>query len=90
MTGHENVWVNYELSWWKSGHRAQIAWGRGRAAYFSLLAQPAAVRRGMVGMRPGGRRTIVMPVRIADVHEEHGRNRSEAGVMDVVLRGIVE
>jgi FKBP-type peptidyl-prolyl cis-trans isomerase len=88
LSGDENVWVNFTKTYWRSGHKFLAAWGPLRADYFSLLAQAAGVRRGMIGMRPGGRRTIAMPERIADVHEEHGAAMESANI-DVVLRGVV-
>jgi len=89
LRGDENVYVNYVKTYWRSGRVFLVAWGPLRADYFSLLAQPSGIRRGMIGMRPGGRRTIAIPERVADVHEPYGRGGMEAANIDVVLRGIV-
>jgi FKBP-type peptidyl-prolyl cis-trans isomerase len=89
LTGDENVWVNYVKTYWKSGRVFLVAWGRLRANYFSLPAQPPGIRRGMIGMRPGGRRTIVMPEAIGDIHEPHHRGGWEAATVDIVLRNII-
>jgi FKBP-type peptidyl-prolyl cis-trans isomerase len=89
LTGHENVWVNFVKTYWRSGRKFLVAWGPLRANYFSLPALPSGIRRGMIGMRPGGRRTIAIPEPIADVHEPHHRGGMEAANIDVVLRNIV-
>jgi len=89
LRGDENVWVNFVKTYWRSGRVFLVAWGPLRADYFSLLAQSSGIRRGMVGMRPGGRRTIAIPERVADVHEPNHRGGMEAANIDVVLRGIV-
>jgi hypothetical protein len=89
LRGDENVYVNFVKTYWKSGRKVFTAWGPARAEYFSLAAEPAGIRRGMIGMRPGGRRTISMPERIADVHEPHHRGGMEAAIIVVVLRNII-
>ncbi len=83
------MYVNFVKTYWKSGQKFLVAWGPASANYFSLPASPAAIRRGMIGMRVGGRRTIAMPERIADVHEPHHRGGMEAATIDVVLRNII-
>jgi FKBP-type peptidyl-prolyl cis-trans isomerase len=89
LTGHENVYVNFVKTYWKSGRKFLVAWGPASANYFSLPAEPDGIRRGMIGMRAGGRRTISMPERIADVHEPHHKGGMEAATIVVVLRNII-
>jgi FKBP-type peptidyl-prolyl cis-trans isomerase len=85
VRGDENVYADFVKTYWRSGRKFLVAWGPLRAEYLSLSGQAAGIRRGMIGMRPGGRRTIVMPRAIGDVHDPDGTGWEIAHV-DIVLR----
>jgi hypothetical protein len=89
LTGRENVYVDYVKTFWRSGRKVFAAWGPMRAEYVELATQMDGIRRGMIGMRPGGRRTIAMPRTISDVHPPDGRGTFVDAQIDVVLRKIV-
>jgi FKBP-type peptidyl-prolyl cis-trans isomerase len=88
VRGDENVYVDFVKTYWKSGSKFLVAWGPSRANYFNLPSEAVGIRRGMIGMRPGGRRTIVMPRAIGDVHDPDGTGWEIAHV-DIVLRKIL-
>ncbi len=87
IRGDENVYANYSKSFWKSGAKFNVAWGPLRAQFLNLSAEAPGIRRGMIGMRPGGRRVILMPRTIGDVHDPKG-GWADARV-DMVLRKIM-
>jgi FKBP-type peptidyl-prolyl cis-trans isomerase len=89
LQGDENVYANYVKTYWKSGRKFLTAWGPGRVEYLSLPGQAPGIRRGMTGMRPGGRRTIAMPATISEVHTPNGGPEFVAGQVDIVLRKIL-
>jgi hypothetical protein len=89
LTGHEIVYADFVKTFWLSGKKFLVAWGPHRAEYLDLEAQASGIRRGMTGMRPGGRRTIAIPRTIADVHPPDGSAGLVAARMDVVLRTIL-
>ena len=81
------VYADFVKSYYRSGRKFLVAWGPHRASYLALGAEAPGIARGIAGMRPGGRRTIVIPRDIADVHDPDGEG-FEIAVMQVVLRGI--
>lgn len=89
LTGKEIVYFDYVKTFWRSGRKVYAAWGRLRAEYLDLATAPEGIRRGMIGMRPGGRRTIAMPKSISDVHPPDGSGTFVPAQIDVVLRKIV-
>jgi hypothetical protein len=89
VRGDDSVYANLAKSYWKSGIKFYAAWGPLRAEFLNLSSQAPGIRRGMIGMRPGGRRVIVMPGAISDVHEEHGGTGWEDARVDIVLRKIM-
>jgi hypothetical protein len=88
LHGDEVVYANFVKTYWKSGRKFLVAWGPARFEYLDLPSQALGISRGMTGMRPGGRRTIVMPRAIGDVHDPDGTGWEIAHV-DIVLRQIV-
>jgi FKBP-type peptidyl-prolyl cis-trans isomerase len=89
LQGDEDVYANFVKTYWKSGRKFLTAWGPGRVEYLSLPGQAPGIRRGMTGMRPGGRRTIAMPATISDVHTPSGGAEFVAAQVDIVLRKIL-
>jgi FKBP-type peptidyl-prolyl cis-trans isomerase len=89
LTGKEVAYVDYVKTFWRSGQKFLVAWGPLRAEYLDLPSQAPGMRRGMIGMRVGGRRTIAMPKSISDVHPPDGSGRFTAAQVDVVVRKIV-
>jgi FKBP-type peptidyl-prolyl cis-trans isomerase len=89
LRGGEIVYADFVKTFWRSGKKFLVAWGPLRAEYLQLPGQAAGMRRGMIGMRPGGRRTIAMPRAISDVHPPDGSGNFTAAVVDIVLRKIV-
>jgi hypothetical protein len=89
VKGDEIVYVDYVKTFWRSGRKFLVAWGPMRAQYLELATEAEGMRRGLIGMRPGGRRTIAMPRTISDVHPPDGSGTFVAAQVDVVLRKIV-
>lgn len=89
VTGRDAVYVNYVKTYWRSGEKFLTAWGPRRVDYLHLAGQAPGVRRGMIGMRPGGRRTIGIPGAISDVHNPDGGMDFVAAQIDIVLLKIV-
>lgn len=82
----EDLWGEYIQAYYRSGQIYYGDWGR--AVYMTRGGASAGFNRGVVGMRPGGRRVIVIPRDLADVHDPDGTGW-EIGYVDVVLRSIV-
>jgi FKBP-type peptidyl-prolyl cis-trans isomerase len=89
LQGGESVYADFIRAFWRSGRVFYSAWGPMRAEYIDLEHEAEGVRRGMRGMRPGGRRIIVIPRAIADVHEPVNELHWEDAYFDIVLRTIV-
>jgi hypothetical protein len=89
LTGHELLYADYVKTFWRSGRKVYAAWGPLRAEYLELATAPDGIRRGMIGMRPGGRRVIAMPKSISDVHAPHGAGGFADAQIDIVLRKII-
>jgi len=87
--GKEVVYVNYVMTFWKSGKKFNEAWGPLRAEYRPLAEDPSGIPRAMIGMRPGGRRVILLPARISQAHEPNGGAGYVDARVDLVLRKIV-
>jgi FKBP-type peptidyl-prolyl cis-trans isomerase len=88
LRGDENVYADLSKTYWKTGVKFYAAWGRLRTEYLALSSQAPGISRGMTGMRPGGRRVILMPRTISDIHDPDGTGWEDARV-DIVLRKIV-
>jgi FKBP-type peptidyl-prolyl cis-trans isomerase len=88
LAGDETVYVDFVKSYYRSGRVFLASWGPHRAEALRLELEAPGIERGMAGMRPGGRRTIVLPRGvIGDVHDPDGTGW-EIAVMQVVLRSI--
>lgn len=81
------VYIDFVKTFYRSGRKFLVAWGPHRTAYAALAGEAPGIRRGIVGMRPGGRRTIVLPKIVGDVHGPSGEGW-EIAVMQVVLRRV--
>jgi len=90
LRGDETVYVDYVLRFWTTGRTFLDEWHRPGGTGLTLSGQYAGLRRGMIGMRLGGRRTIEMPHNLADAHDPTGGPRMEAVHADIVLRKIVQ
>lgn len=88
LRGDEAVYVDIVKTFWRSGDKFLDEWGPGKTGYLLVGTQAPGMRRGMIGMRPGGRRTIAMPGSISDVHSPQG-NSYVAAQVDLVLRKIM-
>jgi FKBP-type peptidyl-prolyl cis-trans isomerase len=88
LKGTESVYANFVKSDWRSGRKLVSAWGPGRFEFVSLTQDPA-MARGMTGMRPGGRRVIVIPRTMSDVHDPDSQTRFVDARVDIVLRQII-
>jgi hypothetical protein len=82
----EDFWGEFIQAYHRSGTVYHGAWGR--PVYIVRAAGSIGFNRGVTGMRPGGRRVIVIPRRLADVHDPDGTGW-EIGYVDVVLRAVV-
>jgi hypothetical protein len=89
LRGDETVYADFVKTYWRNGRKFLVAWGPLRAEYLELRSQALGISRGMTGMRLGGRRTIVMPREIGDVHAPDNELRWEEAHVDIVLRKIV-
>lgn len=89
LQGDEIVYADFIRAYWRTGRVFYFAWGPMRAEAMNLAGAVEGVRRGMRGMRLGGRRIIVIPRAIADVHEPVDEQHWEDAYFDIVLRKIV-
>jgi FKBP-type peptidyl-prolyl cis-trans isomerase len=89
VRGDEAVYVDYVKTYWLNGKKFDSSWGSSGPSYMLLPTQMAGIQRGMIGMRPGGRRVIVMPGAIADVDDPNGGPGYADARVDIVLRKIV-
>lgn len=89
LRGDETVYANFVKTFWKSGRKFLVSWGPRRFEYLSLPNEAAGIRRGMIGMRPGGRRVIAMPAAISQAHEPNGGAGYVDARVDIVLRKIL-
>jgi FKBP-type peptidyl-prolyl cis-trans isomerase len=89
LRGDEIVYADFVKTYWLNGKPFLTAWGPHRTAWLNLSAEAEGIRRGMVGLRPGGRRVIAIPRAIADVHPPDGSGGFVDARIDVVLRKIM-
>ncbi|MGN6190451.1 MAG: hypothetical protein ACTHOE_16290 [Conexibacter sp.] len=89
LRGDETVYVNYVMTFWKSGKVFNHAWGPLRFEYFSLPQDASDIHRAIVGMRPGGRRVILLPAAVSQAHLPNGGGGYVDSRVDLVLRKIL-
>jgi FKBP-type peptidyl-prolyl cis-trans isomerase len=91
--GDANVWMDYIEANYTSGYEFMRVWGPHRAASMSLSSMMRGMLLGMQGMRPGGRRTILVPPQLSDVEpgdaDRRGKSYREVVYFDVVLRSVL-
>jgi len=89
------VWADLIEANYTTGLKFRRAWGRGKTE--DIVLKPYVVMRGLIqgmkGMRPGGRRTIIVPRRLSDVDpgdaDRAGYSYRELVYFDVVLRSVL-
>jgi FKBP-type peptidyl-prolyl cis-trans isomerase len=90
----DSVWADYIAANYTTGHKFLRAWGHGPFGTENMgLVSPNWMRGliiGMTGMRPGGRRTILVPRRLSDLADADraGNSYHEIVYWDVVLREV--
>jgi len=88
----DSVEADYIEANYTTGRKFLWGWGRGRSGDFVLTPYVSmrGLIRGMTGMRPGGRRTIIVPRPLSDVNDPDRRGTSYRQIVyfDVVLRRI--
>jgi hypothetical protein len=95
----DNLMMDYIEANWTTGREFYRAWGRKpwptegvimRTATDSIPGVMRGLVIGMTGMRPGGRRTIIVPPRLSDIHDADraGNSYHEIVYYDVVLRSV--
>ncbi|MBS1871540.1 MAG: hypothetical protein JSS99_17960 [Actinobacteria bacterium] len=88
----DSVEADYIEANYTTGRKFLWGWGRGRTGDLVLTPYVSmrGLIRGMTGMRPGGRRTIIVPPRLSDVNDPDRRGTSYRQIVyfDVVLRRI--
>lgn len=91
----DTVKVDYIEATYATGHRFMEAWGsRGPFSTSEVQLTPDVVMQGLIvgmrGMRPGGRRHILVPKRLSDVNDPDRAAYSYKKIVyyDVVLRAI--
>jgi hypothetical protein len=89
---HDYVFIDFIEADYRRAYKFNRSWGGGPYATAGVILTPAERWRGMVigmrGMRPGGRRRILVPPRLAGIEPRH----AEYGTVvywDVVLRKIL-
>ena len=60
----QKVTVNYVGAAWSTGQVFDSSWSRGKPTSFPLHGVIAGWEKGIPGMRPGGRRLLVVPSRL--------------------------
>jgi FKBP-type peptidyl-prolyl cis-trans isomerase len=87
----DSIYADYIGANYTTGHKFLRAWGHGTFPTEGMLLQVPNWMRGLVvgmtGMRPGGRRIIIVPRRLSDVDDPDRPNSYHQIVYwDVVLR----
>ncbi len=91
----DGVWADYIEANYTTGHKFLRSWGPDRTE--NMVLTPYSWMRGLIigmkGMRPGGRRIIIVPRRLSDVDPAHtdrrGNSYHEIVYFDIVLRAVV-
>jgi FKBP-type peptidyl-prolyl cis-trans isomerase len=92
----DSVWADFIESNWTNGRKFYWAWGLHRTGNLRLTRDSwmRGLILGMTGMRPGGRRVILVPRHLSDTEigdgDRGGRSYREIVYWDVVLRSIGE
>lgn len=91
--GNADTWADFIEANYRSGYLFLSAWGAHRQANLALGGEMAGIRMGMQGMRPGGRRVIIIPPQLSDTEpgdaDRRGKSYREVVYFDVVLRSIL-
>lgn len=87
--GTDTVNAHYVGIGWTSGEQFDSSWDRGESLKFPLNRVIAGWRRGIPGMRPGGRRVLVIPGELAYGNSPPpgsgiGRNETLVFVVDLI------
>lgn len=91
----DGVKMDYIEATWTNGHEFMRAWGGEPWPTAEVSLTPDSVMQGLIdgmtGMRVGGRRRILVPRRLSDVHDPDraGYSYKQIVYYDVVLRGIM-
>lgn len=94
MRPGNSVWADFIESNYTTGHEFMRAWGGEPWPTANVPLVPNVWMRGLIigmkGMRPGGRRTIIVPARLSDVDDGDrvGNSYKEIVYFDLVLRKI--
>jgi FKBP-type peptidyl-prolyl cis-trans isomerase len=90
----DDVWADYIEANYTRGNKFLRAWRHFRTENMVMAPDNwmAGLIQGMTGMRPGGRRTIIVPARLSDVDDTDRAPNSYREIVywDVVLRSIVK
>lgn len=90
----DSVYADYIAANYTTGRKFLRAWRHKRFGTENMLLQEPLWMRGLIvgmtGMRPGGRRVIIVPRRLSDIHDPDRAGYSYRQIVywDVVLRSV--
>jgi len=90
----DSVWADYIAANYTTGDKFLSAWGHGQFGTENMLLRVPDWMRGLVvgmtGMRPGGRRVIIVPRRLSDRDDPDraGNSYKQVVYWDVVVRSV--